>query len=70
MFWKRSFDERFVRHRLYATRFSAVVTAVFVAAWLLYEAIINDVVRQNLMLILIVLAVSKVAAMLYYRLTD
>ncbi len=71
MFWKKSvMDERFVMHRLYSTRFAALATAVFVAGWFVYDAYVYDVVRQDLLLILAVTAVTKIAAMLYYRFTD
>jgi hypothetical protein len=71
MFWKKAaLDERFVMHRLYSTRFAAMVTAVFVVVWFLYEQWVNDVLRTDLMLVLIVMAVAKLAAMLYYRFTN
>ena len=63
-------DERFYMHRLYATRFAAVVTAVFIGAWFFYALLINDVIRQDFVLILVVMAVAKLCAMLYYRFTD
>jgi membrane protein YdbS with pleckstrin-like domain len=63
-------DERFVMHRLYATRFAALVTAVFVGAWFFYELLVNDVIRQDFVIILVVMAVAKLLAMLYYRFTD
>jgi hypothetical protein len=71
MFWKNAeeIDERFYMHRLYATRFAAVATAVFIAAWFFYELWINNIIREDFMLILIVMAVAKLAAMLYYRFT-
>jgi hypothetical protein len=68
MFWKNAeIDERFYMHRLYATRFAAIVTAVFVGAWFFYELLINEVIRQDFVLILVVMAVAKLCAMLYYR---
>jgi len=69
MFWKNAdeIDERFYMHRLYATRFAAMITAVFVGAWFFYELLLNDVIRQDFMLILVVMAVAKLSAMIYYR---
>lgn len=70
IFKKWKFDERFLMHRLYSTRLAAVVTAVFMAAWFEYELLINDVYHWDVFVFLVVLAVTKVAAMIYYRLTD
>lgn len=68
MFWKNTeIDERFYLHRLYATRFAAVVTAVFVATWLFYDLLINDTIREDFLIILLVMALAKILAMLYYR---
>lgn len=67
-FWKNEeIDERFYMHRLYATRFAAMVTAVFVGGWFFYELLVNDVIREDFVLILVVMAVAKLSAMLYYR---
>ncbi len=69
--WKKDvLDERFAMHRLYATRLAAVVTAVFTGAWVLYDLLANQVERWDLLAILIVMAVAKVGAMAYYRLTN
>jgi hypothetical protein len=69
-FWKKSaMDERFVMHRLYSTRFATVVTAVFIGVWLLFDLYVNGVLRRDFMIILTVTAVTKLLAMLYYRLT-
>ena len=38
--------------------------------WFFYELLVNDVIRQDFMLILIVMVVAKLSAMLYYQFTD
>ncbi len=69
MFWKNAdeIDERFHMHRLYATRFAAVITAVFVGILFFYELLLNEMIRQDYFAILLVMAIAKVLAMLYYR---
>lgn len=71
IFWKKTqLDERFIMHRLYSTRFAAIVTAVMLAGWFLYEQYANDVFHQDIFIILIGMAVAKLSAMLYYRFTN
>ncbi len=66
--WK--FDERFLMHRLYSTRLAMVVTAVLMVIWFEYELFVNGVYHWDIFVFLIVLAITKIAAMIYYRLTD
>lgn len=71
MFFKKwMFDERFLMHRLYSTRLAAVVTAVLMGVWFEYELLVNDVYHWDIFTFLVVLAVTKAAALLYYRLTN
>ncbi len=63
-------DERFVMHRLYSTRLATVVTAVLMGVWFEYELFANGVYHWDIFAFLIVLGVTKVAAMIYYRMTD
>jgi len=63
-------DERFKLHRLYSTRFSAVVTMVCIGIWFNYEYFINNFLRWDLFIIIMVMVLSKVGAMLYYRTTN
>lgn len=64
------FDERFVLHRLKATRFAAVVTAVAMAAYYYYELIKTDTIRYDLLVLLGIMVVAKLGATIYYRLTN
>jgi hypothetical protein len=63
-------DERFKMHRLYSTRFSAIITIVLIGAWFNYEYFINNLLRWDLFIFIIAMALSKIGAMLYYRLTN
>ena len=62
-------DERFVMHRYISTRWAVVVGVVLMAIWVNYEFIINDTLRIDLIIILLAMLVTKVAVMIYYRLT-
>ena len=71
MFFKDwMFDERFLMHRLYSTRLAAVVTAVVMGVWFEYELLANDIYHWDIFVFLVILAVTKVTAMIYYHLTD
>ena len=63
-------DERFKLHRLYSTRFSAVVTIVCIGIWFYYEYVINNLLRWDLFLFIMIMALSKVGAMLYFKITN
>jgi|GEM_PF-943979 hypothetical protein len=62
-------DERFVMHRYISTRWAVIVGVVLMAIWVNYEFIINDTLRIDLIIILLAMLVTKVAVMIYYRLT-
>lgn len=62
-------DERFVMHRYISTRWAVIVGVVLMAAWVNYEYIVNDVLRIDLLVILLAMLVTKVGVMIYYRLT-
>jgi hypothetical protein len=62
-------DERFVKHRYISTRWAVIVGVVLMAIWVNYEFIINDTLRIDLIIILLAMLVTKVAVMIYYRLT-
>ncbi len=63
-------DERFKMHRLYSTRFSAVITIICIGIWFNYEYLLNNHLRWDLFVFMMIMAFSKVAAMLYYKLTN
>jgi len=64
-----SVDERFVMHRYISTRWAVVVGVILMAAWVNYEYIVNDILRIDLLVILLAMLVTKVVVMIYYRLT-
>lgn len=63
-------DERFFMHRFKSTRLSMVVGLVMMLGWFNYELFVNDVMRLDIFIIVLAMGVAKVAAMLYYRLTN
>ena len=62
-------DERFVMHRYYSSRLALVVGMLALAIWFNYELIANHRPRWDLAAIAGVMAVTKVAAMIYYKST-
>ena len=62
-------DERFVMHRYISTRWAVLVGVILMAVWVNYEYIVNHILRIDLLVILLAMAVTKVAVMIYYRLT-
>lgn len=62
-------DERFVMHRYYSTRVAMIVGVILLAGWFLYENFINGVLRWDLFIILMAIAVTKMGAMVYFRIT-
>jgi hypothetical protein len=62
-------DERFVMHRDISTRWVVIVGVIMMAAWVNYENIVNHTLRIDLLVILKAMVVTKVAVMIYYRLT-
>jgi hypothetical protein len=63
-------DERFLLHRLKSTSLAAVVGAVTLGGWYLYQMIAHGVYRRDLLVIAGLMAITKVTAMLYYRLKN
>ena len=71
MFFKKwMFDERFLMHRLYSTRLATIVTAVLMGVWFEYRLLVQGEYEWDIFAFLVVLAVTKAAAMIYYRLTN
>ena len=63
-------DERFIMHRYYSTRLAMIVGVVMMAGWFYYELAVKGTIRWDLFSILMAIAVTKLAAMLYYRLAN
>jgi len=66
----RQIDERFLLHRLKATRFALILGMIAMTGWLFYEALVKDVFRWDYLVVIGVIAAGKIGAMLYYRSTD
>ena len=62
-------DERFVMHRYISTRWAVLVGVILMGLWVNYEYIVNNTLRVDLLVILGAMLVTKVAVMIYYRLT-
>ena len=62
-------DERFVMHRYISTRWAVVVGVLLMGIWINYEFFTRRVLRYDLLVILAAMLVTKVAVMIYYRLT-
>ena len=62
-------DERFVMHRYISTRWAVTVGVILMAAWVNYDYFANRILRYDLLIILLAMVVTKVAVMIYYRLT-
>lgn len=62
-------DERFVMHRYYSTRIAMIVGSVLLVGWFLYENFVNGILRWDLFIIVMAIAVTKVGAMIYFRVT-
>lgn len=64
-----SVDERFAMHRYYSTRWSVIVGVALMGAWVIYESIANQVLRLDLIAIMLVMALTKIGLMIYLQLT-
>ncbi len=62
-------DERFIMHRYYSTRLSMIVGIILIVIWFNYELIVNHQLRLDLAIIVGVMAITKILAMVYLRLT-
>ncbi len=63
-------DERFVLHRYKSTSHAAVVGGVALGGWFLYQFYGHHQVRWDLFIILAAMAVTKLSALVWYRLRD
>jgi hypothetical protein len=63
-------DERFVLHRYKSTSHAAMAAALVMGGWYFYDLFVNSVIRWDLLLILGVMALVRVAFLLWYRLRD
>ena len=64
-----SVDERFIMHRYYSTRIAVIVGVIVAGVWFYYDYFFKDVLQIELLIVMVVMAVTKLAAMIYFRLT-
>jgi hypothetical protein len=62
-------DERFVMHRYHSSRLALAVGVALLAGWFFYLLVARDIVRYDLAIILGLIALTKLVAMAYLRLT-
>ena len=63
-------DERFIAHRHRSSRLALGVGIVLMAAWFNYELIVHRCIEMDLLVTLAVMALTKVASMLWLARTD
>ena len=63
-------DERFITHRYYSTRLAMAVGMIMIVLWFNYELLINGHLRLDLAIIVGAMALTKIVAMLYYRISN
>lgn len=63
-------DERFLAHRFKSTSHAAVVGAVCLCFFFLRDFYGHGVMRLDLFVTMLAMALTKIAAMVYYRRTD
>jgi len=63
-------DERFLMHRLKSTSLAAVIVAVAMGGYSLYELYGNGVFRKDLFVFLGIMAVTKISAMIWFRIKN
>lgn len=63
-------DERYKNHRLRSTSIAAFVTALFVAGWFYYDFFVNDISNWQFVIILTVMAITKLSVMFFYRIKN
>jgi hypothetical protein len=64
-----SIDERFKMHRYASTRIAVTVGVIVAAAWIYYDYFFKDILQLELLIVMLVMAAVKIAAMVYFRLT-
>jgi hypothetical protein len=60
-------DERFIAHRYRSSRLALAVGLLIIVMWFNVDLIVNNHVRWDFAVIAGAMAVTKISAMLYYR---
>ncbi len=53
-------DERFIKHRLYSTRFATIVAVIMMGFWFNYQYFVNEIIKWDLFIIITATALSKI----------
>ena len=69
LFGRGELDERFINHRYRSTRAGLVAGLLAMFAWFNYDYLANGVLRWDYLVIMVVMAVVKVATMIYLQKT-
>jgi hypothetical protein len=67
---RRLLDERFVLHRYKSTSHASVAAALVMGGWYLYELYVNHVVRWDFLIIMGIMALVKIAFLIWYKVRD
>ena len=70
LFRRGELDERFVNHRYRSTRAGLAAGLLAMLAWLKYDYFAIGVLRWDYLVIMVVMAVVKVATMIYLQKTQ
>lgn len=63
-------DERFIAHRHRSSRLALGVGVALIGAWFTWDLLVYDRVDLDLLVILVVMALTKITAMIYLSHTD
>jgi hypothetical protein len=63
-------DERFVLHRYKSTSHASAAAALVMGGWYLYELYVKDVIRWDFLIIMGIMALVKIAFLIWYKVRD
>ena len=69
-FFKKTVDERFLLHRYKSTSHAGILAAFVMAGWFFYEQIVNGIVRYDFLIVLWIMAFTKLFFMSWYHFRD
>lgn len=65
-----SLDERFIAHRHKSSRLALGVGLTVITGWFGYDAVFKDRIHLDLLVVVLAVAVTKLTAMVWFRLTQ
>ncbi len=63
-------DERFIIHRLRATRLATIIGTILMGISIIYYFYADHIYRMDLIVIMVIMAITKWTAMIYYKKTN